>query len=201
MYRSRSDRETRPGSHRTVAIIGDPELLDQSKQEILERGFSVECHPSVDAFERSPNRQDPLCWFVSPDLAKDFAHFLERHPNAYTGPVLLISNSDQIGDAVCALQAGVAGRERQLRDRKIEKQIDSLTRRELEVLEGVASGLTNREIAERLCISVRTVESHRANLMDKLEVRSVSALFNKALSYDLIHFQNPGDSEQPASRS
>lgn len=195
MYRSHS------GSHRTIAIIGDPDLLEESKREILERGFSVECHRSVDEFERSPFREDPLCWFISPDLAKDFAHFLERGASSYTGPVLLISNSDQIGDAVCALQAGVAGRERQLRDREIETQIQSLTRREREVLDGVASGLTNREIAERLCISVRTVESHRANLMDKLKVRSVSALFNKALSYDLIDVKDLSETPLTESRS
>ncbi len=46
--------------------------------------------------------------------------------------------------------------------------IDEPTPRELEVLELLVAGYTNREVAEELIISVRTAESHRANLMGKL---------------------------------
>ncbi|HEX9116354.1 MAG TPA: response regulator transcription factor, partial [Anaerolineae bacterium] len=45
-----------------------------------------------------------------------------------------------------------------------------LTRREIEVLRYIAQGHTNRQIADALCLSVRTVESHRANLMSKLNL-------------------------------
>jgi two-component system response regulator FixJ len=52
--------------------------------------------------------------------------------------------------------------------------IASLTAREREVLEGLAQGLPNKTIAYDLDISSRTVEVHRANLMSKLNVRSLS---------------------------
>lgn len=53
---------------------------------------------------------------------------------------------------------------------------NGLSRREVEVLVKIVSGLTNKEIAEKLHISTTTVISHRKNLMEKLHVRSVSGL-------------------------
>lgn len=61
-----------------------------------------------------------------------------------------------------------------------------LSRREREVLGYVAEGLGNREIAKRLALSVRTVESHRQRLMKKLDVRSAAELVKAALSEGLI---------------
>ncbi len=50
--------------------------------------------------------------------------------------------------------------------------VEPLTHRELEVLRLIVKGCTNRQMADRLNLSVRTVESHRANLMDKLGLRT-----------------------------
>jgi DNA-binding NarL/FixJ family response regulator len=66
-----------------------------------------------------------------------------------------------------------------LRERNTEG-LPMLTRREKEVLELIASGLTNPEIAERLFISSTTVETHRKNLFQKFEVKNVASLINKA---------------------
>ena len=57
-----------------------------------------------------------------------------------------------------------------------QSRLESLTARELEVLLFVAEGLTNREIAERLEISPRTVETHRERVMTKLRIRTVAGL-------------------------
>ena len=58
-----------------------------------------------------------------------------------------------------------------------------LTPRQREILRCVAQGLTNRETAHRLKISVRTVEVHRFNLMRRLGVRNVAQLLRQALVY------------------
>jgi len=61
-----------------------------------------------------------------------------------------------------------------------------LSPRELEVLRLIARGNTNREIAERLFLSVRTVESHRARLQRKLELTRRSELVEYALEHGLV---------------
>ena len=64
--------------------------------------------------------------------------------------------------------------------------IDDLTAREREVLRLLALGHTNHEIAERLVVSVRTVESHRAHVMTKLRVSTRAGLVREALRAGLL---------------
>ena len=61
-----------------------------------------------------------------------------------------------------------------------------LSDREVEVLRLIALGHTNSEIAEQLCLSVRTIESHRAHIQQKLGVSTRSELVRYALDHDLI---------------
>ncbi len=55
-------------------------------------------------------------------------------------------------------------------------QSERLTKRELQVLQYIAEGKSTKEIATRLAISVKTVETHRKKIMEKLEIRSVAGL-------------------------
>jgi len=63
---------------------------------------------------------------------------------------------------------------------------ETLTQREREILKLIAEGYKNKEIAEDLCISVKTVEKHRANLMEKLDLHSVQALTAFAIEKGLV---------------
>jgi DNA-binding NarL/FixJ family response regulator len=63
---------------------------------------------------------------------------------------------------------------------------EALTVREREVLKLIAEGNTNHEIAEILCVSKKTVESHRANIMRKLDLHDVTELVKYALRKGLI---------------
>lgn len=63
---------------------------------------------------------------------------------------------------------------------------DSLTRRELEVLKLVAEGDSSQQIAEQLVISIKTVERHRSNIMDKLGIRDRVALTRYAIRRGLV---------------
>jgi DNA-binding NarL/FixJ family response regulator len=64
---------------------------------------------------------------------------------------------------------------------------DTVTQRERQILKLIAEGHTNKSMAEYLCISVKTVEKHRANLMKKLDLHSVSALTTYALDKGIIN--------------
>ena len=63
---------------------------------------------------------------------------------------------------------------------------DSVTHRERQVLKLVAEGHSNKHIAEYLCLSVKTVEKHRANLMKKLDLHSASMLTAFAIDRGLV---------------
>jgi two-component system response regulator NreC len=69
---------------------------------------------------------------------------------------------------------------------KKQVSVESLTPRELDVLRLLAKGHTNRQIAEVLNVSTRTVEGHRANLMDKLELHSRVELTSFAEEHGLL---------------
>jgi two-component system, NarL family, nitrate/nitrite response regulator NarL len=62
-----------------------------------------------------------------------------------------------------------------------------LSTRERQVLALIAGGLSNREIADRLALSVRTIETHRQHVMDKLDIHSVAGLTKYAISEGLTH--------------
>ena len=63
---------------------------------------------------------------------------------------------------------------------------DSVTHRERQVLKLVAEGRPNKSIAEYLCLSVKTVEKHRSNLMKKLDLHNASMLTSFAISKGLL---------------
>ncbi len=70
-------------------------------------------------------------------------------------------------------------------DTRTSKPFD-LTNKEIQVLELVLSGLTNKQISEKLQNSKRTVETHRFNLMRKMEVKNLMDLSKKAQEFNLV---------------
>lgn len=72
--------------------------------------------------------------------------------------------------------------DRKLANEKATYLLDQLTPREQEVMNLVVSGYHNREIAEKLRISVRTVEVHKAHVMSKLDVGSIAELVRVSMS-------------------
>ena len=66
------------------------------------------------------------------------------------------------------------------------RPVNHITRRETEVLKLLARGRANKDIASELGISLRTVETHRANIMQKLQLHSVQDLVRYAVRHKLI---------------
>ncbi len=61
-----------------------------------------------------------------------------------------------------------------------------LTKREIEILALIAQEYSNPEIAKELFISIRTVDTHRRNLLDKLQVKNTAGLVKKAIKYGIV---------------
>ncbi len=66
------------------------------------------------------------------------------------------------------------------------KQNVQLTKREIEIISLIASEMTNQEIADKLSISLRTVDTHRRNLLQKLGVKNTAGLVRYAMQHNLI---------------
>lgn len=104
------------------------------------------------------------------------------------GYLLKNSSVDEIQKAI---QAAVSGKEYWLGRDSVRESIHEhnqplLTRREIEVLKLIAEGLTNQEIADKLFVSASTVDSHRKNLISKLQVKNTAALVRTALENKII---------------
>jgi DNA-binding NarL/FixJ family response regulator len=69
---------------------------------------------------------------------------------------------------------------------KLAQELHVLTPREMEVLRLVAEGRTNQEIADQLVVSIKTVQSHRANVMEKLGLQDITHLVRFAIRHKLI---------------
>jgi two-component system, NarL family, nitrate/nitrite response regulator NarL len=67
-----------------------------------------------------------------------------------------------------------------------ESGVAALTRREREVLIGIADGLSNKQLATRLGISARTVETHRNHIMHKLDIHTIAGLTRCAVAEGLV---------------
>jgi two-component system response regulator NreC len=112
------------------------------------------------------------------------------------GYVLKESANAELVEAVHAATEGRTYLQPQLGARlaaepaKPDASDDDLSERETEVLQLIALGHTNTEIAEQLYLSVRTVESHRAHIQQKLRLSTRAELVRYALEHDLLDLAN-----------
>jgi DNA-binding NarL/FixJ family response regulator len=116
-----------------------------------------------------------------------------------TGYVVKESATDRLVECLKAVSSGAYFLDASLSQKVVDKLVksslgategdmryQSLTRREQEVLRLVAEGLTAKEIGKRLYISPKTVENHRASIMNKLDIHSVMELVRYAARVGLI---------------
>jgi two-component system response regulator FixJ len=196
---------------RVVNLVDDDEAVRESLVALLEsRGFEVSAHDSAEAFLAACPPGTAGCLVTDirmPDM--DGLTLLEKirptHPHL---AVLVMTGHADVPLAVRAMKAGaldfiekpfpaatiVDAIERALAEAErrqetpadvteaIKARLELLTPREREVLEGLVAGLPNKTIGYDLGISPRTVEIHRARVMEKMQARSLSALVRMALA-------------------
>jgi len=124
-----------------------------------------------------------------------------------TGYVLKHSAPHELSTAIREVRHGnkflspplvkhIREREKMINESYGRKKSLELTERETEVLELVASGLSNREAANQLGISIKTIEKHRQQVMNKLNIHEIAGLTRYAISRRGVEDVNPSHSGQ-----
>jgi two-component system, NarL family, response regulator NreC len=115
-----------------------------------------------------------------------------------TGYMLKTVTSDELVDAIRlvmggtrvlqpkALEAVLDDYLQRVHDHPVRQPADDLTAREREVLKLIAEGNTNQDIADMLCLSRKTVETHRGNIMEKLGLHKVTDLVKYAIREGMV---------------
>ena len=192
-----------------VFVVDDDAAVRDSLRWLMDSvGLRVEEFASGEAFLAEITPQHPGC--VVLDLRMPGLGGLEVHQRLRDRgidlPVIVISGHGDVPVAVRALKSGVAdfiekpfsdqelldcvqqalrrdigNRLQQLKREELTTRYLTLTPRELDVLRLVVDGLTNKEISATLGISLKTVETHRARVMEKMAAGSVSELVRMTL--------------------
>lgn len=195
-----------------VAIVEDDEAVLHSLRLLLEaRGMEVVCHASAESFLASAGAQLPSCVVTDVRMPGMSGLELQRELKRrnLTMPIILITGHGDIAMAVAAVKAGAAdfiekpfddeqlvasisaavssGEERRIeaaRRSQLKERMAELSSRQREVMQLVAEGLSNKEIAARLGISPRTVENYRAWVMERMGAANVAELVRMVMQLE-----------------
>jgi FixJ family two-component response regulator len=193
----------------TVYIVDDDEAVRDSLQWLLEgRDYRVKCFESAEAFLARFEARDVACLIA--DIRMDGMSGLDLQDRLIERgsplPIVFITGHGDVPMAVTTMKKGAMDfiekpfKEDELL-RLVERMLDQaratfsqqqesasreallgkLTTRESQVLERIVAGRLNKQIADDLGISIKTVEAHRANIMEKLGANTVADLLKVAL--------------------
>ena len=194
----------------TVFIVDDDEAVRDSLSWLMQSvGLNTETFASADAFLSGFGEDRPGCLLL--DIRMPGMSGLELQgvlqDRGFRLPLIVISGHADVPMAVRALKAGAFDfvekpfndqllldtvqraieqdrdkRESHARIEEWRRRLDTLTPRENEVLELVVVGASNKQISSELGVSLKTVEAHRARVMDKLQADSLSHLVRMTLT-------------------
>ncbi len=193
-----------------VYVVDDDEAVRDSTRWLLEaNGFDVHTFASADEFLEQWHKPEPIACLLL-DVRMPGMSGLELHEELVrrgsTLPLIFVTGHGDVPMAVSRMKKGAYdflekpfGEEQLLRlvheslrqartiaeardaDQDAQQRLERLTAREHQVLARIVAGRLNKQIADDLGISIKTVEAHRANIMDKLNVRTMADLMRIAL--------------------
>ena len=193
----------------TVYVVDDDEAVRDSLQWLLEgKDYRVKCFESAESFLSRFDPREVACLIA--DIRMDGMSGLELQDRLIERksplPVVFITGHGDVPMAVTTMKKGAMDfiekpfKEEELLglvERMLEEArtafahsqeaasrdalLSRLTTREAQVLERIVAGRLNKQIADDLGISIKTVEAHRANIMDKLGARTMADLMRIAL--------------------
>lgn len=194
-------------------VDDDPALRDSLKWLLESVGLQAASYARPQDFLENYPRGQAGCLLLDvrmPEMSG--LHLQQRLPELGIHlPVIIITGHGDVPMAVTAMKHGALDfiekpfndqllldcvqnalhhdqehRQAQARNRTVAERFGSLTRREREVMELVVQGLPNKAIAETLEVSRKTVEVHRAKVMDKMRAESLSDLIQMAMAVGLL---------------
>ena len=201
--------QTTHNSEPTVFVVDDDEAMRRSLKWLIEStGMRVQTFDSADAFLRAYAPDWAGCLLLDvrmPGMSGlELQAYLARADHRL--PVVIITGHGDVSMAVKAMQAGALDfiekpfhdedllrsirraveadnqtRAERSQHSAVLARLEELTPREHEVMELVAAGMSNKEIATSLGVSAKTVEAHRAKVMDKMQATSLADLVRMAL--------------------
>ena len=194
----------------TVYVVDDDEAVRDSLQWLLEgKGYRVRCFDSAESFLSRYDAREVACLIV--DIRMAGMTGLELQSRLIEAksplPIVFITGHGDVPMAVDTMKNGAMDYiqkpfKEELLVGLVERMLDhakdtfadyqlsisrdallsKLTLRESQVLERIVAGRLNKQIADDLGISIKTVEAHRANIMEKLGANTVADLLKIALS-------------------
>ncbi len=194
----------------TIYVVDDDEAMRDSMSWLLEgEGYQVACFDSAESFLAA--RSDDLRGCLVLDVRMPEMSGLELHEQldalGSTLPIIFVTGHGDVPMAVAAIQRGASDfiekpfRNEDLLSRirraleldqqrsasrertdAVAHRLEQLTQREREVLDLVVAGKLNKQIADTLDISMKTVEAHRARVMEKMGARTLAELIKAVIS-------------------
>lgn len=183
-----------------VFVVDDEDAVRESLVFMLESyGLQLEEFSSAPAFLDAVDIHQPGCIVLDSRMPEMRGQELQQLLNDAHSPlsIIFLTGHGDVPMAVDALKDGaidffqkpvdgdklvvaidkaLALSYQRVGDVSIERRYNSLTDREKEVLKEVLKGQTNQQMAKTLCVSLRTIEVHRANMMKKFEASNVADL-------------------------
>jgi len=192
-----------------VYVVDDDEAVRDSLKWLLEGNhYAVECFESAESFLDHRDDGRLACLILDVRMPGMSGLELQEHlvRLEVALPILFITGHGDVPMAVNTMKKGAVDfiekpfneaelraavermlnqahidRDLQRRERQRRQLLDRLTAREHQVLECIVAGRLNKQIANDLSISIKTVEAHRANIMDKLDTSTVADLIRLVL--------------------
>jgi two-component system response regulator TtrR len=186
-----------------IYIVDDEVEVLESMSFLLESyGYEVKMYLSGPEFLSNARIQKPGCVLLDsrmPEMRGQEVHLSLNEQNSPLTVIYLTGHGDipmavdaikdgaqdffqkpvDVEKLVVAIDTALKSSEQRFHTLQDEMALNALTKREKEVLNLVVKGMKNQQMADELCVSLRTIEVHRSNVKKKLEVKNVAALIQK----------------------